>query len=673
MWTSRSVRAAAAAAAFVLLLTPFPRAASRNFAPDAVFTGSSLTGWRTLGPAAWRAANGEITGTATAATGGWLVLDRSYQDVAFSAEFRCAAGCKAGILLRGEKTPDGGMKGIFVSLTEGDLGSSRVTIDAQGNVTSREPLRQPGGGQLRFAPPPPPNEPPATPRGGPGAARAGGPGRGAARGAAPGRGMPGGIPSPIPAPPRGLQAGEWNNVELVLDANILRAFLNNTSFGLPGGVADEEYGSYGPVALYAGGTGEVRFRDVSYKDLQPRVAQAEQVSPHFRMQALNEFYYSWGPAVADFNHDGTPDIVAGPYYYLGPDYNVAKEIYLAETINPSTGYFNGLQYAYDFTGDGWPDVVNILFTHPMVLYVNPRGESRRWDEYTISDRITSEIGLLKDIDGDGKPEVLFKDSENVIVAARPDPANPTAMWVKQRLTEPGPWSNHGMGIGDVNGDKRVDLTNAYGWWEQPASGGDRTPWTYHPQAFGVSDRSSPGGAEMAVYDVNGDGLADVVTSLQAHGWGLAWYEQKRDRTGAISFDQHMIMGDFSTKNAGGVTFSELHGSSFADIDGDGLPDFITGKRSWSHLDTFIDPDAQGAPVLYVYRTVRNAKAPGGAEFVPELVHNRSGMGSQVALVDLDKDGAIDIITSTKRGTFVFWNHWKKTASSGLISSRGGQP
>ena len=62
------------------------------------------------------------------------------------------------------------------------------------------------------------------------------------------------------------------------------------------------------------------------------------------MQQLNEFYYSWGPAVADINHDGSLDIVAGPYYYLGPDYTVAREIYLAQTIDPSTQYFNGLQY-----------------------------------------------------------------------------------------------------------------------------------------------------------------------------------------------------------------------------------------------------------------------------------------------------------------------------------------
>ena len=83
----------------------------------------------------------------------------------------------------------------------------------------------------------------------------------------------------------------------------------------------------------------------------------EDVSPRFRMQALNEFYYSWGPDVADVNKDGVLDIVAGPYYYLGPDYNVAREIYMAATIDASTKYFNGVQFTYDFTGDGWPDVL----------------------------------------------------------------------------------------------------------------------------------------------------------------------------------------------------------------------------------------------------------------------------------------------------------------------------
>jgi hypothetical protein len=644
----------AALSSVVFLLGPVLDGASKNFAPDATFSGSSLSGWRTLGDVEWRAQDGEIVGTPKGSSGGWLLFERSYQDVALAASFRCGAGCAAGVLLRAEPTPDGGLKGIFMSLTSGDLAAYRVTLNAQGVQTSRERLRSPGPGQLRVAPPPAENAPA---RGGPAGAPAGG------RGGAPGGPPPQAAPSPLPRPATGLRAGDWNTIELVLDANILRAFLNDAA-GIGDSVAEQQYGSFGPFAFYAGGTGEVRFKDIAYKDLQPRVSQPEEVSTRFRMQALNEFYYSWGPAVADFNRDGTPDIVAGPYYYLGPSYNTAREIYLAGTIDPGTQYFNGLQYAHDFTGDGWPDVLNSVFNRQAILHVNPRGESRRWDSYSVTDRMTCEFMLLKDVDGDGKPEFLFKDSTNQFVYAKPDPAHPTGAWIKHPISEPGTWANHGMGVGDVNSDGRMDFLNAYGWWEQPAVGPSNGPWIYHPAAFGRWTRSSPGGAEMAVYDVNGDGLNDVVTSLQAHGWGLSWFEQKKSAGGDRSFVEHMIMGDFSTKNAGGVTFSQLHGATYADVDGDGLQDFITGKRFWSHLDTFIDPDPHGAPVLYVYRTVRNPKAPGGAEFVPELIHNRSGIGSHVSVTDLNGDGAPEIITSTKRGTFVFWNNWKQKPAQG---------
>jgi hypothetical protein len=163
------------------------------------------------------------------------------------------------------------------------------------------------------------------------------------------------------------------------------------------------------------------------------------------------------------------------------------------------------------------------------------------------------------------------------------------------------------------------------------------------------------GEVMGVFDVNGDGLNDVVTALSAHGWGIAWFEQKRDKEGNISFVQHNIMGDFSTKNTGNVTFSEPHGVTFADLDGDGVPDMIVGKRSYSHLESYTDPDPYGAAVLYWYRTVRNPKAEGGAEFIPELIHNRSGVGSHLAAVDLNGDSAPEILTSTNRGTFIFWN------------------
>ena len=76
-------------------------------------------------------------------------------------------------------------------------------------------------------------------------------------------------------------------------------------------------------------------------------------------------------------------------------------------------------------------------------------------------------------------------------------------------------------------------------------------------------------------------------------------EQKRDAGGKISFVEHLIMNDFGSQNAGGVTFSELHALTTADIDGDGIQDIVTGKRHWAHLDSYTDVDAQGAAVLLV--------------------------------------------------------------------------
>ena len=159
---------------------------------------------------------------------------------------------------------------------------------------------------------------------------------------------------------------------------------------------------------------------------------------------------------------------------------------------------------------------------------------------------------------------------------------------------------------------------------------------------------------MVVYDVNGDGLNDVVTTLEAHGWGIAWFEQKRDADGAITFVQHMITDDLTNRSPDNIAFSEAHGATMADMNGDGIPDFVVGKRVYSHQESYVDPDPYGPAVLYWLKTVRDKKAPGGARFEPEMIHNRSGAGSTLLATDLNKDGVTDVVTSTNRGTFIFW-------------------
>src|SRR3954447_8482733 len=117
MFSKRSYVMTAIAA--VIVAAAFGAAPSA-FVPDTVFKAASLSGWHTLGQADWRVENGEIVGTPKSPGGGWLVLDKSYQDVGFFASFRCAEGCKTGVLFRAEKTPEG-MSGVLVSLSAGDL------------------------------------------------------------------------------------------------------------------------------------------------------------------------------------------------------------------------------------------------------------------------------------------------------------------------------------------------------------------------------------------------------------------------------------------------------------------------------------------------------------------------------------------------------------------------
>lgn len=623
----------------------FYLSANKNFAPDWTFEGSSLSAWRQVGNAAWKAENGEIVGTAGNGAGGWLILDKSWQDVQFAADVKISGGARAGVLLRAEQTPEG-RKGVYVALPSGETpaGAFALRLDANGAETGREPL-SPASGTVRYIPT-------QTP------AQAAAPAGRGGRGGPPPMTLPPG--SPFTKPDYAYRSGEWNQLEIVMDANFLRAWLNDgPEAGMANGMAPDDAGRYGPVALYVGGgAGEVRFRRLEVKDIGRRVLAAEKTGPRFRAQRINDFYYGWSASAADVNHDGVMDIVAGPFYYLGPDYTVSREIFPSQTSNPSNQYASAMvNFAYDFTGDGWPDLL-VTESRPLVLYVNPRGELRRWDRFMVVPTASSEVDVFKDVDGDGKPDVVFVGG-GAVCWASPDPGNPTAPWRVHKVSEQGYGipAQHGIGVGDINGDGRADIVSPHGWWEQPPKGTPEGPWPYHPVKLGRWPRAgaSPGGAEMAVYDVNGDGLNDVVTSLEAHGWGIGWYEQKRDKAGAISFVEHVVMDDYTAKNPGGVTFSEPHGFTVADIDGDGVPDIVAGKRSFAHNESYLDPDPYGAAVLYWFRTVRDPKAPGGARFVPELIHNRSGAGSTIGTADLNRDGAVDVIVANTRGTFVFFN------------------
>jgi len=411
---------------------------------------------------------------------------------------------------------------------------------------------------------------------------------------------------------------------------------------------------------------------------------AEDYTVHtFKKLQLSDQFWSEGASFGDFNKDGINDIVSGPFWWAGPDFKKQHEYDEAKSrkssggaapfelkLGPMTkvtvpgfhgalgkdnGYSdNFFAFTYDFNRDGWQDILIIGFPGEIsAWYENPQGKGGHWTKHIALDVTDNESPTFTDITGDGKPEIVCS-SKGSYGYAEPDGNDAAKPWKFHAISPNNNYHKftHGMGVGDVNGDGRMDLLEKNGWWEQPASLAGDPVWKFHKQTFGT------GGAQMYAYDVNADGRNDVITSLAGHGYGLAWYENTDNGQSGIAFKEHIFMNKEPHENKYGVSFSQLHAIDLVDMDGDGLKDLVTGKRFWAHGPK---GDAEpGAPaVLYWFKLVRHQDK--SVDWIPYQIDNDSGIGTQVVAGDVNGDKLLDIVVGNKKGTFVHLHQVKQVS------------
>lgn len=366
----------------------------------------------------------------------------------------------------------------------------------------------------------------------------------------------------------------------------------------------------------------------------------------FKKLRLSDQFYAEGAYYGDFNRDGKMDVVAGPFWFEGPDFQKRHEYRPAKTFDPKGYSDNFLTFAGDFNGDGWTDILCAPFPgKECYWFENLAAKDAPWIQHLAYPNVGNESPVWGDINGDGRPELIFCNDGHLGYAG-PGPSKPDDAWVfhaisaqdkrYQRFT-------HGAGFGDINGDGRADAVEGIGWWEQPVKPAPGQPWTFHPQQFAQA------GAQMLVSDVDGDGLADIVTAWHCHLYGMVWWKQRRGTDGAIAWQQHVILPPAPDLNSSAFRVSQMHALELVDMNGDGLKDILTGKRFWAHGPTGDkEPDAPAVVLWFELR--RDGK--GGATFLPHLIDDDSGVGTQVAATDLNGDGHPDVIVANKKGIFI---------------------
>jgi len=338
-----------------------------------------------------------------------------------------------------------------------------------------------------------------------------------------------------------------------------------------------------------------------------------------------------GITTLDMTGNGRKDILSGAYWYENPGPNGGewKRHQYREAGTVGEFVADCGEWTVDVNHDGAPDVVTAAWqTNGVWWYENPKKVGAEWKRHFIGNSYDTEGGWMADINGDGQPDLILSHYDHSGISWV-DFSGPTPKMhhVGERAQD-----GHGIGVADIDGDGKADIITTTGWFKQIDADNDK--WEWHPD-FHLGDTGFP----IIGYDVLNNGKMDLIYG-QGHSYGLYWLEQTVDAKGDRKWVQHTI----------DESFSQSHALVMADIDGDGQPELITGKRYRGHNGH----DAGSYDPLVVYYYKINRKTGEFTRF-PISVNGTGGVGTQIIAEDLDGDGDIDIATAGKTGVHFFEN------------------
>jgi len=345
--------------------------------------------------------------------------------------------------------------------------------------------------------------------------------------------------------------------------------------------------------------------------------------------------------VFDVLGDGKAHIVSGAFWYEGPDFRKKHEIGPVGKYGEYYDDFSTLPL--DVNGDGRMDfVTGGWFGKTLLWKENPGKPGAPWPVHPIAEVGQIETARAWDVDGDGVAELIPNTPNTRDVKIFKLDTNEKGRGLGTFTSHTihtfpeGEKQDHGLGCGDVAGNGRADILLRQGWLECPADPW-RDRWVWHPDfPDPVWARAS---VPMLAVKLKGVDRGAVLTG-SGHGYGLWWSEQRAERG-----ERRWIHHPIDPENA------QYHDLQWADVDGDGECELVTGKRHRAHCGHEAGEwDDAG---IYYFKWNGESFSKQVIEYGPIGVGK--GCGLQFALHDLFGTGRLDLIAPGKDGLVVYEN------------------